>query len=53
MRGMKITALAFALLLTLNACGSHQPAAPAEPSEAAETAEAAEAEGNAHENYFS
>ena len=55
MRGMKITVLAFALLLTLNACGSHQPAAPAEPSEAAETAEApeaaeaAEAEGSAHE----
>ena len=36
MRGMKITAFAFALLLMLNACGSHQAAAPAEPSESAE-----------------
>lgn len=39
MRGMKITAFAFALLLMLNACGSHQAAAPAEPSESAEAAD--------------
>ena len=48
MRGMKITAFAFALLLMLNACGSHQAAAPAEPSESAEAADSTQ-EVTSHE----
>ena len=46
MKKIKRAALAFALLLTLNACGSHQTAVTAEPSESAETTEAA---SSAHE----
>ena len=46
MKKIKWAALAFAFLLTLNACGSHQTAVTAEPLESAETTEAA---SSAHE----
>ena len=42
MKKIKWAALVFAILLILNACGSHETPAPAEPSEPSETLETTE-----------
>ena len=42
MKKIKWAALVFAILLILNACGSHETQAPAEPSEPSETLETTE-----------